>query len=248
MAAEIDVRQELILLSKLQNVDMMLADLEQEKGDLPELVAKLKNEVERSESELEDFKTRVSESNKERRAMDGKIQLAKMKQEKYKEQTYSVSTNKEYDSLTAQIETLNEEIAEYEKTQYSLLEEEDIYNGKIKKLEENLEQLKNDLTEREGELEEKEQETESEELEYKNEREKLVVRIKKPIYAHYERIRVARRGIGAAPLYAGACGACYAVVPPQRQAEVRKMSDVILCESCGVILLPENEFLQGLDD
>jgi hypothetical protein len=32
-----------------------------------------------------------------------------------------------------------------------------------------------------------------------------------------------------------ACGGCFALVPPQRQAEVRERKKIIVCEHCGRI-------------
>ncbi len=161
-----------------------------------------------------------------------------MTQEKYKEQLYKVTTNREYNVITQQMESNRLAMEAKEVTLLQLMEEEEGLDNKIIELEARLEELGIELSERGEELKEKEEETGQEELELNHEREKLAVRIKKPVLAHYERIREVK-GVGAAPLYASACGSCYAVVPPQRQSEIRRMEDIILCESCGVILLPE---------
>jgi predicted nucleic acid-binding Zn-ribbon protein len=63
------------------------------------------------------------------------------------------------------------------------------------------------------------------------------MRLKKPIYAHYERIRQAKDGRGIARLVGSACGGCFAVVPPQRHLDIRDATDVVLCETCGRILI-----------
>ncbi len=34
----------------------------------------------------------------------------------------------------------------------------------------------------------------------------------------------------------GACGSCYSLIPLQVQHEVRNVSRLVLCESCGVIV------------
>ena len=237
----VNVRQELEMVARLQHVDSQLRDLELEKGDLPNLVSKLKDEIERRDADKQQLEERLAEVAKQKRSNDGQTQLLRMKQEKFKEQLYTVTTNREYDAITQEIDAVRGQIESLESSQLALLHEEEALTKQVLEINERAKEVRNELGERSSELGSKQEETESEELQLVHEREKLAVRIKKPLVAHYERIRAAREGIGAAHLYAGACGACFAVVPPQRQAEIRKMEDVILCESCGVILLPEEE-------
>ncbi len=245
MATEVDVRRELGMISRLQQVDSQLQDLELEKGDLPNLVKRLSMEIEQLNQELEALRERSAEIGKEKRSLEGQVQMARVKQERYKEQLYAVTTNREYDAITVEINSIRTQIESSENSQQSLMKEEEEISGRVEAIEQRLGELETEFKERESELGDKVEETQSEELQLEHEREKLIVRIKKPIFAHYERIRTAREGVGAAHLFASACGACYAVVPPQRQAEIRKMVDIILCESCGVILLPEEEHMRS---
>ncbi len=67
---------------------------------------------------------------------------------------------------------------------------------------------------------------------------KIVEQLAKPVYAHYERIHIAKEdGMGVARVYMGACGGCFAAIPPQKLMEIAAMSDFILCETCGRILV-----------
>ena len=88
------------------------------------------------------------------------------------------------------------------------------------------------------ELREKLAETEVEERAFLHRRENVVVRLMKPLYAHYERIRKAKDGRGVARIMDGACGGCFAVIPPQTQVNIRKQVDIVLCETCGRIIVP----------
>jgi predicted nucleic acid-binding Zn-ribbon protein len=238
----VDVRRELEMVARLQEVDAELRDLELEKGDLPNLVKKLQDDMDNRKAEKKELEDRLAEVEKLQRSNEGQIQLMRVKLEKFKEQLYTVTSNREYDAINQEIDHLRTQIEAIEGTQTALKEEEETLNGQIQEFGGRLDDMSNELGERESELGSKQGETEEDETKLNDEREKLIVKIKKPIVAHYERIRNLR-SVGAARLYAGACGACYAVVPPQRQAEIRKTSDVILCESCGVILLPEEEHL-----
>ncbi len=240
MPPAVDVHKELQMVAQLQDVDNKLQDLEEEKGDLPRLVQKMNDDFDKRNHMIDELNNRVGEVRKQKRALEGQIQLSKAKQKKYKEQLYTVTTNREYDAITQQIDTVEKEIETQEAAELSLLEQEEVLLSQIEEIKGEAGTISKDLDERKLELGEKEEETEQQELELQHERDKLAVRIKKPILAHYERIRAAK-GVGAARLFNQACGSCFAVVPPQRQAEIRKLNDIILCESCGVILLPESE-------
>ncbi|MFH0881569.1 MAG: C4-type zinc ribbon domain-containing protein [bacterium] len=238
----IDVRRELEKVARLQEVDAQLRDLELEKGDLPALVKKLHDEIESKEQEKKELEHRLADVSKQQRTNDGQIQLTRVKLDKYKEQLYTVTTNREYDAINQEIDHLRGQIESIESSQKALKEEEESLGEQIEDFRTRLDEMNNELKERRNELGSKQGDSEEEENQLGSERDRLIVQIKKPIVAHYERIRNLR-SVGSARLYEGACGACFAVVPPQRQAEIRKAEDVILCESCGVILLPEEDYL-----
>ena len=245
MPSKIDVREELKMVARITSIDAQLDMLQMEKGDLPDLVNRLQTEYDQKNTELDRNRERISEIGKEKRELEGQMQLARIKKDKYKEQLYSVTTNREYDALTQEIDAVKSEIAAYEASMLALMEEEESLNTRCTELTTENEDITKELDERGDELTEKEKETEQEEQELHEERKKLGAVIKKPILAHYERIKRVK-GVGAANLYASACGTCFAVVPPQRQAEIRRMEDIILCESCGVILLPESDYIDEI--
>ena len=57
----------------------------------------------------------------------------------------------------------------------------------------------------------------------------------------YERIRIAKNGIAVVPITRDACGGCYKTIPPQKIVEIEKLTEIIQCEVCGRILVPENK-------
>ena len=58
----------------------------------------------------------------------------------------------------------------------------------------------------------------------------------------YEKVRDnARNGLAVVSVKRGACGGCFNVVPPQRQADIREKKKLIVCEHCGRILADVEE-------
>ena len=68
---------------------------------------------------------------------------------------------------------------------------------------------------------------------------KFIEKLKKPVYSHYERIRKIRDRTGVSHVVGDACSFCYSQVPPQRKTEIKKMTDMIICEVCDCIIVSE---------
>ena len=68
-------------------------------------------------------------------------------------------------------------------------------------------------------------------------REKATKNIEDRLLNSYNKLRNnARNGLAVVPVSRGACGGCFNVVPPQRQADIRDNKKLIVCEHCGRIL------------
>ena len=234
---EVNIREELMLLVDLQDIDEQLSDLALDRGDLPIDVERLKGEIDKLNKSLDDLRTELEEVRNEVVHLRGVTEEAGSKLEKYKQQLYSVKTTREYDAITTETDTVKTTVTEGEERILELLARENAITSEIGAKETEFTEISETFEAKSAELKAKLGETEQEELELRHSRETTVMRIKKPIYAHYERIRVAKDGRGIAHLMGGACGGCFAMVPPQRQVEIRKASDIVLCETCGRILV-----------
>ena len=68
-------------------------------------------------------------------------------------------------------------------------------------------------------------------------REKASKNIEERLLKSYNKIRNnAKNGLAVVPVKRGACGGCFNIVPPQKQAEIREKKKLIVCEHCGRIL------------
>ena len=234
---EVNIREELVLLVDLQDIDDQLRDLALDRGDLPMEVERLKGEIDQLNRFLEERRAELEEGKHGVARLRGITEEARTKLQKYQQQLYSVKTTREYDAITAQTETAKGIISEGEEKTLELLAREEALVSEISAKETQLTEIAATHEEKSSELRTKLGETETEELELRHTRETIVMRLKKPIYAHYERIRLAKDGRGVARVLGGACGGCFAMVPPQRQVEIRNATDIVLCETCGRILV-----------
>ena len=110
------MKENLQRLVQLQIVDTQLHDLEASKGDLPEIVKDLTEKVKSLESEISQKEEELKKSILDRKNLEGLVNLSQEKIKKLQDQLYDVTTNKEYDALTTEIETKKSALDEYENT------------------------------------------------------------------------------------------------------------------------------------
>ena len=227
-------------LIQLQEIDKKLSQLRSSLGELPDEVDYLKTKVENFNREHENLKNETDTCAKTKLKIEGQIALLNEKLKKYQEQFYSVTTNKEYDAISAEIESTKVEISNHETQFLELLEKEEKLTQKIEVLQSQVNLAKKELAEKDAELQSKLAQNEEKSQALQNERKNTLTHINRPLLSTYERIRKARRGKALAEVKNYTCEECFATIPAQTVVEIRKGNRVILCESCGRILVTTN--------
>ena len=95
----------------LQKVDQKLRELESLRGDLPHQVEILKQDVNKTDSELQNRKNQLIDFHKEKGVLELEIEELESRQQKYQEQLYQVKNNREYDAVSMEIENVKEQIS-----------------------------------------------------------------------------------------------------------------------------------------
>jgi len=238
------LENKLRLLYSLQNVDSQLDELEELKGDLPAEVRELEEQRAALEAQVSQLETAMRSAFSQRDTTDGEIVALRERTEKYKAQQFQVRNNKEYDALTKEMDSAADTIVRLEKEMELLEGKATVARGDIELAKEKLSEVDGVIEEKRAALAEVSKTTADEEAKLAHEREKLVHRIAKPDLVQYERIRKAKKGKAVVPVKKGACGGCFARVPPQKLLELRQNMLLYLCEHCGRIVVSE-EFANG---
>jgi len=228
-------------LMQLQSVDNKLQALEALKGDLPQQIQKLKDELQSLKDQHEAEKNALTEAKKSRLHWEGDLKVSEEKLNKYQDQLYAVTTNKEYDAITIEIDTAKEKKDESENKILELIEEEETRTAEEKNLASQVEMMQENLIKKEKNLKEKIQATEKESLSFEDRRKELSGSIQRNVLYQYERIRKGLGNSAVAEVRNYGCIACLTTIPPQRVVEIRMMNQLILCESCGRILVHKSE-------
>jgi uncharacterized protein len=246
---ESTIAQKLDALQKLQSIDSELDEIKKVRGALPEEVRDL-------EDEIAGYETRISKHNQEIENIEeeiannkNKIKDAERLSKKYQEQQMNVRNNREYDAITKEIElqTLEVQICEKNiKAAYKKIEDK---NKEIENTHNALSERLKDLESKKKELDAIVAESEEEENQLLKEREQAATPIEERLLRSYNKIRNnAMNGLAVVPVRRGACGGCFNIVPPQRQADIREKKKLIVCEHCGRILADVDDELSEGDD
>ncbi len=221
----------------LQDIDTQLQRLEAERGDLPQKVKELADEVEEMRNRLAQKIEAKNSLIAEKSSLDNDVILLDEQLKKYKVQLYQVKTNKEYDAITLEIETSEKNKEDKEFRSLELEESIGKISEEIKELEEQLQSQQALLEANKKELDEKLEKTHEQQQQLEEKRKGAAQKLSRQILSTYDRIRKARGGVAVARLIGGACSECSSRIPPQHGLEIRMMNSLNYCEVCGRIVV-----------
>ena len=223
-------------LVDLQAVDTQLSDLNELLGDLPKKVNKLHQGEESLINAVDNGKNRLKEIELALNKAEHRLADIKQKIDKLKDQLSLVTSNKQYDALTQEIEYLKKAMDEVELEDLELDEEKDILQNDLKEKEENLESLSEDLKTRRGRLVDLIAESADKKSDLEKEREEKSTHIDPSVLGRYVRIRDARHGLAVVNIDGNSCSGCGFVVPPQTVSVIRKKTLLYNCDVCSRFL------------
>jgi uncharacterized protein len=237
-STEISIEKKLFALYTLQQIDSQIDKIRIIRGELPLEVEDLEDEIAGLETRTENYIEEIETLEKSISEKELAIKDCQTLIKRYEEQQMNVRNNREYDSLTKEIEFQNLEIQLAEKRirEFSLLLSSK--KDEIEKAQLVLNERRNDLEIKRAELSDIVTETEKEEQSLMKKSEENHKFIEERLLTAYQRIRNnARNGLAVVTVERDACGGCYSFIPPQRQLDIRMHKKIIVCEYCGRILV-----------
>lgn len=239
------VEERLKALYDLQLIDTSIDKIRIVRGELPLEIEDLKDTITGLKARLDKFNLELSESKE--RISDNKntIALAKELIKKYDKQLKNIKNNREYNSLTKEIEYQHLEIELSEKKQKEN-QAQTLHKKEI------VQACQEQVLEKESELDVKNKELDSIIKETEKEENALLKKLKKAqgvidqrLLSSYKRIREkVVNGLAVVSVERDACGGCFSQIPPQRQLDIQLHKKVIICEHCGRIMIDSNVFVK----
>lgn len=224
-------------LIRLQDIDHRLNQLKLQKGDLPQLIETIEEDIKEKKSEMESIAERREKLQTDRKLYEKEIEASRAQFKKYEDQLYQVKTNKEYDAISAELDTKKMEIGGLEDKILKTMEEDQELEKNWQVLSEEVAEQESQHKEHQKELEEIALLTAKEEGKLLAQRNEIAEKIEPRLLRQYERIRQAKDGIAVARIKKSSCGGCFSAIPPQKIVEVKESNRLFTCENCGRILV-----------
>ena len=224
------------ILIAIQKLDDKLKDTKSEIDVIPSKIQKLENQIKEANAAFSEKTDRIEEIRKTYKMKEGDIAENESKITKLNSQTFAVKTNEEYRAILNEVDFLKKENEKIEDEMINLLEEEEKLKGSIARFEaetKDFVESKSDeiaviakhneeLTERLAQLN----------ADFETNFGKLPAEIKE----QYNKIKEFR-GNAVCLIHDETCTGCYANLTPQFLNELKKRDSLLLCDSCGRILV-----------
>ena len=237
----ISVEEKLKALYDLQCVDSEIDQLRVVRGELPVEIQDLEDEIARLEARLERFEEEKSTLKADQKAKKVDIKNSEELIVRYKKQLENIKNNREFTSLTKELEFQELEIQLSDKRTNEIKAKVLMKDEVIASTTEDLNENKEDLEGKKSELAEITAETEKEEKALIKKSKSSQKKIDDRLLSSYERIRTSvRNGLALVSVDRDACGGCFNKIPPQRQLDIKLHKKIIVCEHCGRILVDSN--------
>jgi predicted nucleic acid-binding Zn-ribbon protein len=235
---EITVEEKLRALFDLQLIDSRIDEIRNVRGELPLEVEDLEDEVAGMNTRLEKLNSDLEVIEDEIKGKKNLIEEAKSLIKKYTTQQDNVRNNREYNSLSKEIEFQELEMQLADKHIKEFKAQIEQKNAVIEETKSRLDARKDHLKHKQSELNEILSETEKEEKSLIKYSEDYEGKIEDRLVKAYKRIRTnVKNGLAVVAVERGASGGSFFTIPPQVQMEIASRKKIITDEHSGRILV-----------
>ena len=224
-------------LKELQSIDTDLYELKKLQGALPEEMRDLEDGIAGLETRRTKIEEELKATNLSVVTRRNEIKEAEAFISKCEEQYEEVRNNRQYDSITKQIELKQLEIQLSEKR---IKEEEAAIaqlDGRMEEVDALLAAKRDNFEQKKKELEVLVKESEVREADLQKSRTVVLSKMEDDLKLSYQRLLDrSNNGLAVVSVKKDACGGCFSIVPPQRQVSIKERRKLVVCEHCGRVL------------
>jgi len=224
-------------VTRLQSLDLRIAEFEREIATLPKHIAQIEKTLDSHNRRLEADRAALTANQKERKRLEDDAKAEGQKISKLKDQMLGAKTNEQYRAFQHEIEYCEQAIRKAEDKILDLMGEAEPLDANVKKAEAALKEEKQQVEAEKARARERTAVDQKQLEQAQTERKGMVAALKPPTYSTYERIRKKWHGSAIAEVVDGRCTACQIALRPQYFQDLRHSEHLMLCESCGRILI-----------
>lgn len=233
------MRETLLALYKLQQIDLRALELERAAEQIPKKVAEYDSELDVYRAELGTLHSEADGLRGEQREAEGQIRDDSAKAQKWKRRLNDIRTPREYQALSREVEQTERHVRELEEKVIALMEELEARDKIIVDKETELKGREAEVAEVVRDLRTKQAKLKGEAHEISQGRNAIVKGLPEKTMKVYERVRGRRQGMAVA-VTSGTCSGCNVEIRPQHMVEIRRLNSIEQCSGCLRILVLES--------
>ncbi len=234
-------KEQLELLWELQEIDLDLKHIKEERERYPKEIKKLDEKKNIEKEKMQKEKERIELLEKERRQKEGHLNLEQEKIKRAEGRMFEVKTNKEYQALLSEVDTIKEAISREEEEILKVLDEIDELKKSLSKREKEVAVVLEKVEAEKKIIQEKMVQDDEIWKKRMERREVLTKQLESKLYKLYNTLKERRQGVGVVSVKHETCQGCFVNVPPQMFIEVQKNNALIRCPHCNRILYWEGD-------
>lgn len=231
------MNENLMHLIALQKIDTETQKVLQSRKDLPLRLARLDTDFAAVREALEEERNRLEVKNQTHRELEEALKKGMEQLRKTRDRIHEVKSNKEYQAVLKEIETLEQKHGIVEDKIITILEEIDamktslaIREGEFqasgRRYEEERERLEKRIGSIESQLQERQRQGES-----------LREKIPKNVLKRYDMTKNVNQGLAVVSAWKETCDGCHMSIPPQLYNELLEdTEELIMCPNCRRII------------
>jgi uncharacterized protein len=230
------VNPDLRNLIALQDTELKIAGLQKEISEVPNRIQAFETELQQLTLKHQERVARGQELSKQRRALEGDVDLLRTKLTKLRDQLMTVKTNREYTAMLHEIQGVEAQIRSEEDKVLDIMEQMESAEGDLRSAEKVLKVQTAQIQEKIRHCQASVPGIESELDRLRAEKASAEAGIGSDLLSRYRRIADARRGIALAEARDELCSACHVRIRPQVYADLFRNEHLYSCDSCSRIL------------
>ena len=227
-------------LSRLQEIDLRIMEIERSKQEFPAQLADLEAELADVGRATASVAEKLDRARKSRRDIEVQLDDAKAALDKSQEHLTAVKTNKEYDAVHVEMDNHKHTLAGGEKRLEKIDEDIAKYEAQIADADASSKARVDELTPLVEELKSRIATIDSSVAEAVAGREAIVATVDKMLLRAYENVRKGRKNgcvLSVVTSSDRTCSVCYQKLQPQIVSTLRRGGGITNCLNCGSIMV-----------
>ena len=230
-------------LLALQEVDLQITALDEQKANLLDSIEKKRSEFEAVRAQFEEREQQLKQLKIDMKNMEVELAGTSERVRKLESQQINVKTNQEYKALDKEIYEAKAHKAQVEDQLLQKLELQEDGASEKQEASQELDRRSKALEDEAAGIQGKIDDIERKALAFQKRRSEVAATIEDQLLRLYERIFNSKKGPVLVPLVNRACQGCHLAVPAGVESILRRReADIIRCENCARILyIPKDE-------